>query len=161
MDSLHARDHAHFPEAGYVIGMKVLAVLDAPPPVVVSRKSREGSFHDIQALLIGPIPDGMDGKLKAESLAVKGQVGDRQFAEDLRVWASEIQNFGIARDDDPAPGQVALEVKITFADRDEIQRWVLLSKADGWAVTSMSTAVTQEQEIPFGMPVFGTTDREQ
>ncbi|NQT39720.1 MAG: hypothetical protein HQ581_19650 [Planctomycetes bacterium] len=102
----------------------------------------------------------VEGKLKAESLAVKNQVGARQFGEDLRSWAAGIENFGITRQDDPAPDQVALEVKITFADRDEIQRWVLVAQADGWVVTSMDTAVTQEQEIPFGTPVFGTPDQE-
>ena len=64
MDPLHGGDDTQITEAGDVIGMQVLAVLDPPAPVRDSTGSVKSRFHDIQGLPVGPVPDSVDGQLK-------------------------------------------------------------------------------------------------
>jgi len=94
------------------------------------------------------------GTLRESLKHTRAQVGVEAFRKDLRRSASGIKGLAITRSDNATPAQVALDVEIVFADRNENQRMFLLQESDGWVITSIEPAITVKPPIPYGTPVF-------
>lgn len=95
------------------------------------------------------------GPLRAGLQETRSQLGAEKFRKGLVDSMAGMKGLAIAAGRDAPPGQVALDVEIVFADRNERQRILLGPRGRGWEIVSISAASGQKPAIPYGTPVFG------
>ncbi len=95
------------------------------------------------------------GELRKSLQREREQLGVEPFRESLRRTIDGVMGLAIVRSDQAPPGCVAMDVTITFVDRNENQRMLLELEDDRWRITSISAATMSKPPIPYGTPVFG------
>ncbi len=100
------------------------------------------------------------GELRKSLERERRQLGVEPFRESLRRTIDGVMGLAIVRSDQATPGCVAMDVTITFVDRNEDQRMLLAMEGDRWLVTSISAATMSKPPIPYGTPVFGDPSEE-
>ena len=96
----------------------------------------------------------LTGELRKSLEQARSQAGVEAFRADLRRSMQGVKGHALTRSDDAPSGMVALDVELTFADRNEIQRMLLEPKSGGWLISSIGTAEMVKPPIPYGTPVY-------
>jgi len=94
------------------------------------------------------------GELRRSLENTRSQVGAEAFRRNLRQSAAGVKGLGVSRAAEAPGDSVALDVEITFANRKEIQRFLVSPQDGGWAIVEISSAVTTQPAIPYGTPVY-------
>ena len=97
--------------------------------------------------------------LRATLANTRSEMGVEPFRSELRRSVAGIKGLAVSRGSDAPPGQVALEVEIVFADRNERHRMLLRQEQAGWLITSIAPATTVTPAIRYGTPVFEETEQ--
>jgi hypothetical protein len=96
-------------------------------------------------LLIGPLRTTLESS--------RAQLGPAAFRENIRRSAAGIKGLSVARADNAPPDQVALDLELVFADRNERQRMLLVDTAKGFGITAIEGAATVKPPVAYGTPV--------
>ena len=96
----------------------------------------------------------LTGRLRTAVESTQSQLGPDAFADSLRRSVAGIKGIGMSRAADAPAGNVALEVELTFADRNERQRFELAPQGGGWVIAAIDKAEVRNPSIPYGTPVF-------
>ena len=97
------------------------------------------------------------GEVRRSLAATRAEAGREAFRANLRRTASGIKGLAISRAGPPTDDQIALDVEIVLADRNERQRVTVSKRAAGWIITALGRAETARPAVPYGTPVFGPT----
>lgn len=100
------------------------------------------------------------GELRKSLQRKRQQLGAEAFRKSLRRTIDGVMGLALVRSDQAPPGCVAMDVTITFVDRNENQRMLLTMEEDRWLITSISAATMSKPPIPYGTPVFGDPPEE-
>jgi hypothetical protein len=100
--------------------------------------------------------DLVAGPLRAALEETRSGVGPEKFRQGLKDSATGLKGLAITAGRDAPPDQVALDVELVFADRNERQRMLLVPQGAAWVIVSMSAASGQKPAIPYGTPVYGS-----
>ena len=97
----------------------------------------------------------ISGALRKSLEETRSQVGAEKFRRNLRDSVAGLKGLAVSAGRDAPPGQVALDVELVFADRNERQRILLASEGTGWVIVALSAGSGQKPRVPYGTPVYG------
>jgi hypothetical protein len=93
------------------------------------------------------------GPLRSTLESSRAQLGPAAFRESIRRSAAGIKGLAVTRGDNAPPDQVALDLDLVFADRNERQRMLLVDTGKGFGITAIEEAATVKPPIAYGTPV--------
>jgi hypothetical protein len=96
----------------------------------------------------------LTGELRKSLEHARSQAGVEAFRAELRRSMQGVKGHALTRSDDAPSGMVAIDVELTFVDRNEVQRMLLEPRSGGWAISSIGAAQMVKPPIPYGTPVY-------
>jgi len=94
------------------------------------------------------------GEFRASLLQSRRDLGRAAFRESLKRTTEGVKGLAMVREGSRPDGGLALQVELTFLDRNERQTVVLARRDGGWVVVWMGPARRVVPAVPYGAPAF-------